>query len=102
MGGSCGGSARGRLLVCGRARRAMATAPPTAHPAAWGAVRTSPPTGGGAHERARTHARARRLGLPGAWGRAQGARCARVPVTHCHLWACLQVLQVSPEGGVCT
>lgn len=99
MGGSCGGSARGHPLVCGRAPRAMATAPPTAQPAAWGAVRTSPPTGGGAHGRARMHARARTLGPPGAWGRAQGARCARAPVTHCHLWACLQV---SHEGGVCT
>lgn len=57
MGGRCGGSARGRPLVCGRAPRAMATAPPTAQPAAWGAVRTYPPTGGGAHGRAGTHAR---------------------------------------------
>lgn len=93
MGGSCGGSARGRPLVCGRARRAMATAPPTA---AWGAVRTSPPTGGGAHGRARTQARARTLGPPGAWGRAEGARCARAHVTPCHLWACPQVLQSEP------
>lgn len=57
-------------LVCGRAPRAMATAPPrlAAGPPR-GAVRTSPPTGGDTHRRARTHRRAH-LGHPRAsWGR---------------------------------
>lgn len=101
MGGSCGGSAHGRPLVCGRARRTMATAPPTAQPAAWGAVRTSPPTGGGAHGWARTHGHARSARLaPRGAPRAPGALEPLSPTVT--LWACLQVLQVSPEGGVCT
>lgn len=58
-------------LVCGHAPLAMATAPPrlAAGPPRAGAARSSPPTGGGAHRRARTR---------GPRGRAGGARCAPV------------------------
>lgn len=95
-------------LVCGRAPRAMATVPPAPHSrAAPGAVRTSPPTGGGAHQRARTHGHAHsgRPRAPGGEPEAPGALgppCPRPPaygrVPRCS--------SVSPPGwgwwGECT
>lgn len=86
-------------LVCGRALRTMATAPP--------APRQPGSPGRSAHlsshrwRRARTGTHTR-----GAWGRAVGARCAGaallLPPGSRRLWACPQVLPREPRGGVCT
>jgi hypothetical protein len=101
-GGRLWGQRRGRPLLCGLAPRAMATAPHPAPPragrAAPGALRTSPPTGGGANGRARTHGHAHwgRRASGGA-PRAPGALGPRVPVLP--PGACPQVLQHEPRGS---
>lgn len=99
-----GGSASGRPISMRPRSAHHGNRSPSAEPARQPRAQRAPllPQVAARAGRARSHGYARAgTHTRGAWGRAEGARCAGPPGPRSYrLWACPQVLQSEPRGGV--